>query len=123
MWVHVKQFAVNWLQRLPQQVVSSCAPANRPQLWFGINLVCLVWSFLLAVAILFEDTPMDRLTGTHDYLIWSLAICLIWALEAGGLITLYCRQTGGKQLTWAHHLIELVVVIYFTVYSLRVFFI
>jgi hypothetical protein len=115
---------MNWPQQRLQQVVSSCAPANSPKIWLSSNLLCLVWSFILAVAIICATTPVDRLTGTHYYLIWSLlATCfIVWSLEAG-LIAWHCRQTGSGKLTWAQ-LIELVIAVYFAGYSsLRVFFV
>eukprot|EP00039_Didymoeca_costata_P025534 m.13744 g.13744 ORF g.13744 m.13744 type:complete len:147 (+) comp4915_c0_seq1:285-725(+) len=53
--------------------LESLAPINSPRLWICLNTICLLWSFLMILAIA-GSTRLYRMQRTHLYLIWSFGI-------------------------------------------------
>ncbi len=111
--------------------LSAYAPPQAPILWTWINLICLVWSTLLLIEILFTLSPLDRLEGTRCYLVYNLGTTLVWIAEVG--LTLFYLQ-GHTQIQHILRLnlhtkedyeafVELVLAIIFLGESVKIFWV
>jgi len=111
------------------------APLKARKSWILINAICLVWSSLLCFQILYEPGPLERLAGTHAYLIWCCITTIVWVAEAS-LTFLEMRQSTNNQnglctgscLSFKSAeeigmIVELLIAVYFLADSVKVFWI
>ena len=81
-----------------------------------INAVCLAWSILLFIEIIFTLGPPERLEGTRAYLTYSVGTTLVWVVEVG-LTVLGMEQS----ILSRRDLFELAVAVFFLIDSMRLF--
>ena len=101
-----------------QAFATKIVPVNCPNLWLGINIVIVIWSFLLIVSIFLEDTRLDRLQDTHAYLCWNFGTTFLWFVEVG--LTAWDHKRNHQPWEWTQT-IELVAGIYLVGDSIRMF--
>ena len=99
------------------------APRNAPFSWLVINTVLFIWSFLLVMEVTMDSTlkPLER---TRLYLVWNFGTTFCWCIELA-LTALAnaqeaSRTNGATGDSWAT-ILELVLAIYFTSDSIRLF--
>lgn len=97
---------------------SSCSPLRAPKTWMWINAVCLAWSILLFIEIIFTLGPLDRLEGTRAYITYNFGTTLVWVVEVGLTVLDDMKQSI---VLSRRDLFELAVALFFLIDSLRLF--
>ena len=83
-----------------------------------INAVCLAWSILLFIEIMFTLGPLDRLEGTRAYITYNFVTTLVWVVEVGLTVLDDMKQ---QSILSRWDLFELAVGLYFLIDSMRLF--
>ena len=97
--------------------VTTSSPLRAPKTWMWINAVCLAWSILLFIEIIFTLGPLDRLEGTRAYITYNFVTTLVWVVEVGLTVL-----DDMKQLILSRRdLFELAVALFFLIDSMRLF--
>jgi hypothetical protein len=96
--------------------VTTSSPLRARKTWMWINAVCLAWSILLFIEIIFTLGPPERLEGTRAYLTYSVGTTLVWVVEVG-LTVLGMEQS----ILSRRDLFELAVAVFFLIDSMRLF--
>ena len=82
-----------------------------------INAVCLAWSILLFIEIIFTLGPLDRLEGTRAYITYNFVTTLVWVVEVGLTVLDDMKQS----ILSRQDLFELDVALFFLIDSMRLF--
>lgn len=97
--------------------VTTSSPLRARKTWMWINAVCLAWSILLFIEIIFTLGPLDRLEGTRAYITYNFVTTLVWVVEVGLTVL-----DDMKQLILSRRdLFELAVAVFFLIDSMRLF--
>lgn len=103
--------------------VTRLAPINSPMLWEFINAILFAWSFLLTLEIsnaVIGESLNHSLEESHWYLIWNFGSTIIWCLEV--TLTALVRADEGENWQDSYLILcELVLAIYFTCDSIRLY--
>ena len=83
-----------------------------------INAVCLAWSILLLIEIIFTLGPLDRLEGTRAYITYNFGTTLVWVVEVGLTVLEDVKQSI---VLSRRDLFELAVALFFLIDSMRLF--
>ena len=92
---------------------SSCWSSKR--FWCCMNLMCCVWSILLVLEIVWTIQPLDRLEGTHAYLVWCFGTTIIWCIEVGVKIWVPSASTTASRFATVMLWIEAALAVYFLI--------
>ena len=98
--------------------VTTSSPLRAPKTWMWINAVCLAWSILLFIEIIFTLGPLDRLEGTRAYITYNFVTTLVWVVEVGLTVLDDMKQ---QSILSRWDLFELAVGLYFLIDSMRLF--
>jgi hypothetical protein len=97
--------------------VTTSSPLRAPKTWMWINAVCLAWSILLFIEIIFTLGPLDRLEGTRAYITYNFVTTLVWVVEVGLTVLDDVKQS----ILSRRDLFELAVALFFLIDSMRLF--
>ncbi len=107
------------------------SPLRAKKTWIGINIICIAYTFVLFIEIMFMLEPLAYQNGTRVYLGYNCGTTLIWVLQIGSTVLdnmqtmnrrdslfefIYFQSRQDMEL-----LAQLAVALYFLVVSLVVF--
>ena len=98
------------------------SPFRRPVTWSAINVLCMIWSYILLVQFRAGDGPRETEHGNELYMEWNFWTTTLWCIEAG-LCSFYhhYNRHSMRRLDSLMDLLQFVAAVYFFVDSIQLY--
>lgn len=98
------------------------SPFRRPVTWSAINVLCMIWSYILLMQFRAGEGPRETEHGNELYMEWNFWTTTLWCIEAG-LCSFYhhYNRHSMRRLDSLIDLLQFIAAVYFFVDSIQLY--